>query len=94
MIVGGHPTDHLHALIQTSVAEHLEHLALVARFHLQDCPEFLGKQRGDGRLVARHPRQVDLDPAAAGEGHFAQGHEQATVGPVVVREHQRRPAQA
>jgi hypothetical protein len=52
--------------------------------HLDDRAEFLGEQRRD-RIVAELV-ELDVDAGVAGEGHFAQGREQAAVGAVVIGE--------
>ncbi len=74
--------DDVAVAAQAGLTQPAQHLVHVAVAHLDHRARLLAEQAGDG-VVAEVVEQ-HVEAAAAGEGHLAQGGEQAAVGAVVV----------
>ena len=81
-----HRADELTAGAQSGTLEQIQHIVAIAVTHLQHGTEFLIEQHG--QVVLGQAGQVDIQATATGKRHFAQGREQAAIGPVVIREDQ------
>ena len=85
VVVGG-AAEHMAVPAQAGRLEPLAHRLQIAGTDLHHGPQLFGEQGGDGILA--EAGEIDVQPAVAGEGHFAQGHQQPAVGAVVIGQQQ------
>jgi len=74
------------------IMQYLEGIVRVGMAHLDDGAQFLIEE-GTQEIIGTQGVQVDLQSAAPGEGHLAEGDEETAIGAVVIGQDQPLPRQ-